>query len=355
MTSRPFETLLTPFKRLALLSGETEIHLLGRLSERLGGPRIWIKRDDINPLLGGNKLRKLEFLLADALACGADCVLSVGALQSNHARLTASAAIRAGLTCHVVLKDTVMWPAAAYNRTGNRLLETLMACSVEIAREDETLPGALDRKRRELEASGHRPYVIPFGGSNAIGNLGYVECAFEIQRQQSRMNTAFSHVFVGSGSAGTQAGLLAGKLLSGWDARIVGVNVLHGRASQESLVREQTQATCQLLAAASVDVDAAIHCDDAHYLPGYGWPNDSVREAIELCAQLEALLLDPVYTGKAMAGLIRWIREGRLGRDDDVLFIHTGGLPGLFAYEDYFTERRAHTEIERRFLHRARL
>lgn len=328
---------LTDFARIALLNGLSPVAPLDRLSRHLGGPRIWIKRDDVGPLIGGNKLRKLEFLLADALARQSDCIIAMGAIQSNHARLTAAASIVAGLTCHIVLEDKVGWPGPAYASSGNRLLETLMGTSVTITAPGEDMADVAERKRKELTARGQRPYVVPFGGSCALANLGYVDCAGEIGKQQVELDVTFSHAFVGSGSAGTQAGLVVGKLLEGLPGEIVGVNVLRAREDQEILVREQAYATAELLGLSVGGIDDAVLCDDGHYLPGYGWPNDGVREAIELCARLEGIILDPVYTGKAMAGLIQWIRDGRLGADDTPLFIHTGGLPGIFAYEQYFT------------------
>jgi D-cysteine desulfhydrase/L-cysteate sulfo-lyase len=332
---------VSSFPKISLLETPSAIVPLDRLSKALGGPRIWIKRDDVSPLIGGNKLRKLEYLLGDALAKNADTIIALGALQSNHARISAAAAIQCGLTCHLILKDEVRWPSTAYQRSGNRLLETLMGCEVDVARPDEAILDVVERRRAALESSGRRPYVIPFGGSNGLGNLGYVDCALEIERQQTGGGSgAFTHIFLGSGSGGTQAGLVAAQAFGNLSARVIGVTVLRDRDSQEKVVLEQALQTCALLGGATTGlIEAAIECDDSHYLPGYGWPNEGVREAIELCARLEGLLLDPVYTGKAMAGLIRWVRAGKLRASDVPLFIHTGGLPGLFAYEDYFTNK----------------
>lgn len=327
---------LGQFPRFSLLDGPTQIVPLDRLSSELGGPRIWMKRDDVSPLLGGNKLRKLEFLLGAALAQKADTIISTGALQSNHARLTAVASIKAGLTCHLVLKDSVGRNTQSYQRSGNRLLEVLMGCHVEVVSPADA-NAAIDRLQRELEEQGRTVFMVPFGGTSGLGNLGYVDCALEVARQQSEMGRSFSHIFVGSGSGGTQAGLVVGKSLAKLPAHIVGVTVLNDRFAQEEVVGARVDETLKTLGLEQSAAAGTIQCDDGHYLPGYGQPNEETREAIELCARLEGVLLDPVYTGKAMAGLIRWVREGRFGSGDEPLFIHTGGLPGLFAYHDYFT------------------
>lgn len=327
---------LSRFPRFRLLDGPTPIVPLDRLSAALGGPRIWMKRDDESPLLGGNKLRKLEFLLGAALAQGADTIISTGALQSNHARLTAVAAIKAGMTCHLVLKNSVGRKTASYEFSGNRLLEVLMGCGVEIVDPAE-VNATIEQRRMEFEQQGRQVFLVPFGGTNGLGNLGYVDCALEVARQQSEMGRSFSHIFVGSGSGGTQAGLVVGKWLAKLPSEIVGVTVLSDRGAQEEVVRARVDETLKTLGHEQGEAADAIRCDDGSYLPGYGQPNEETREAIELCARLEGVLLDPVYTGKAMAGLIRWVREGRFGGGDEPLFVHTGGLPGLFAYHDYFT------------------
>jgi D-cysteine desulfhydrase/L-cysteate sulfo-lyase len=333
---------LDKFPRFRLLDAPTQIVALDRLSEKLGGPRIWMKRDDVSPLIGGNKLRKLELFLGAALAQKADTIMSSGALQSNHARLTAVAAIKAGLTCQLVLRNSVGRQTPSYESSGNRLLEALMGCEVKIVGPDAPVGELIERRRLELEREGRNVFVVPFGGSNGLGNLGYVTCALELARQQIEMGRSFSHLFVAAGSGGTQAGLVVGKHLAKLSAEVVGVTVVRARAEQEEVVRALADETLKLLGHKESLAAGAVLCDDGHYLPGYGQPNEATREAILLCARLEGVLLDPVYTGKAMAGLIRWVREGRFGPADEPLFIHTGGLPGLFAYDDYFTRVAAH-------------
>jgi D-cysteine desulfhydrase family pyridoxal phosphate-dependent enzyme len=328
---------LDQFPRIRLLDAATQVVPLDRLSAELGGPRIWMKRDDVSPLVGGNKLRKLEFLLGEALAQKADTIITTGALQSNHARLTAAAAIKAGLTCHLILKDEVGRNTPSYESSGNRLLEVLMGCEVQVASPGAQIGDLVEKKRRELERTGHKVFVVPFGGTNVVGNLGYADCALEVARQQTEMGCSFSHIFVGSGSGGTQAGLIAGKHLAKLQAHIVGVTVLRARSPQEEVVSALVEETLKALGQERMRSPGVVQCDDGHYLPGYGWPNEETREAILLCARLEGVLLDPVYTGKAMACLMRWVREGRFVASDEPLFIHTGGVPGLFAYADYFT------------------
>lgn len=321
--------------RLPLLAAATPLEPLPRLSAALGGPEVWIKRDDVMGLGGGgNKVRKLEFLLAEALAQGADVVLSVGALQSNHARLTAAAAAKAGLPCVLLLKDEVAGRELAYHASGNLLLDHLFGASVHRVARDADLMAALEAEAARLRQLGHRPYVIPVGGSNGLGSLGYAVCGQEI----AGAGLTFDALVHGTGSGGTQAGLLLGLAQAGMSLPVIGISVSKPAERQKALVSgliAESRRLCPDLPEVS---DSAILVDDRHYLPGYGLPNDGLREAMLLAARTEGLLLDPVYSGKAMAGLIAGIREGSLPAGARVLFLHTGGTPGLYAYRDWLMD-----------------
>lgn len=332
------------FPRIAASGGFAPIEHLRRLSEHLGGPQIFMKRDDLGSLaLGGNKLRKLEFLFGEALHTGCRTIVTVGALQSNHARLTAALAARLGLECHLVLKDEVAGRSDAYHRSANRFLDGLLGAQVEEVARHASLPDALAARTEALAKAGRRPYAIPVGGSNAVGSLGYVGCAHEIAQHEAAENQAFTHIVVVSGSGGTHAGLLAGKIHAGLRAKLLGIAISRGAAEQAPIVAALARQTADLLEMGPEGLDEALHLDDGFYLPGYGLPNDAALEAISLCARLEGVLLDPVYTGKAMAAVVSHIRGGRFDRDDRILFIHTGGAPALFAYVDEFeTTVRAH-------------
>lgn len=318
--------------RLSFASAPSAIEALPRLSTALGGPQIFVKRDDtIGPAGGGNKTRKLEFLLADAKAKGADVVLTCGAIQSNHARLTASCAAKVGIPCVLILQDAVDWKEPNYRRSGNRLLDDLLGAKVVLIPDGEDLLGRMAQEADKFAAAGRTPYAIPVGGSNATGCLGYVECAREI----AQSGQSFDHIVLATGSGGTQAGLLLGAATFGLTAPILGISVSKSTEKQVALVSGLIEAA----RAATPDLGEVpvekILVDDRHYLPGYGIPNEGVREALRLCASLEGLLLDPVYTGKGMAGLIALIREGRFKQTDKVLFLHTGGSAGLFAYSEW--------------------
>ncbi|HYE52456.1 MAG TPA: D-cysteine desulfhydrase family protein [Azospirillaceae bacterium] len=332
---------LTDIPRLTLAAWPTPIEPLERLSRELGGPRLYVKRDDCTGLGGGgNKIRKLEYLLADARARGCDALVTTGALQSNHARLTAAAAAKLGWPCSLVLTDSVDWRRPEYRRSGNRLIERLLGTRVEIVAGPDERDERVEAALAALRADGRWPYLIPLGGSDAVGTLGYAACAAELQGQMRELGLRFRALVTATGSGGTQAGLVLGSRLAGLDLEVVGISV----NKPADRLRETVAA---LVAGASTLVggdgqpDPEIIVDDRHFQPGYGLPSEAMTEAVRLCAQLEGLLLDPVYSAKAMAGLIAQVREGRYGRDDAVLFLHTGGQPGLYAYESWFTAGEA--------------
>lgn len=320
--------LIHQFPRIELLGAPTPLEFLPRLSDFLGRD-IFIKRDDVTPLaLGGNKLRKLEFLAADALREGADVLLTAGAIQSNHVRQTAAVAAKLGLKCVALLENPIATQSENYLTNGNRLLLELM--DVDVVMVDAlTDPAAqLAEQAERLEAQGFRPYTLPVGGSNALGALGYVECAQEIVHQIESV-VDFAAVVVASGSAGTHAGLAIGLEHLMPQTELVGVTVSRQRDEQLPKVDAIRQALASQL---SVEAKAPVTLWDDYFGPRYGEPNEEGTEAIKLLARLEGLLLDPVYTGKAMAGLIDGISQNRFRREGPLLFVHTGGAPALFAY-----------------------
>lgn len=320
--------LLHQFPRLELLGAPTPLEHLPRLSDYLGRD-IFIKRDDFTPVaMGGNKLRKLEFLAADALREGADVLLTAGAIQSNHVRQTAAVAARLGLKCVALLENPIGTHAENYLSNGNRLLLDLMDAEVIMVDALHNPTEQLAEEATRLEAQGFRPYIVPVGGSNALGALGYVECAQEIAHQSEGV-VDFAAVIVASGSAGTHAGLAVGLEHLLPETELVGVTVSRQVDAQLPLVERLRQSLAETL---EVQVKAPITLWDDYFAPRYGEPNDEGMAAVKLLAQLEGILLDPVYTGKAMAGLLDGISQNRFRREGPLLFIHTGGAPALFAY-----------------------
>nr|WP_314423386.1 D-cysteine desulfhydrase [uncultured Erwinia sp.] len=319
---------LVNFPRVELLGSPTPLEYLPRLSDYLGRD-IFIKRDDVTPVaLGGNKLRKLEFLAADALRNGADVLVTAGAIQSNHVRQTAAVAAKLGLKCVALLENPIATREENYLSNGNRLLLDLMNTEVVAVDALHDPDAQLEEQVTLLEAQGFRPYSIPVGGSSALGALGYVECAQEIAHQSEGV-VDFAAVVVASGSAGTHAGLAVGleQLLP--DTELVGVTVSRRVADQLPKVESLRQQVAQSL---ELNSSAAITLWDDYFAPKYGVPNEEGMEAVKLLARLEGIFLDPVYTGKAMAGLIDGIAQNRFRREGPVVFVHTGGAPALFAY-----------------------
>lgn len=320
--------LLSSFPRLELLGSPTPLEHLPRLSDYLGRD-IFIKRDDFTPVaLGGNKLRKLEFLAADALRQGADVLLTAGAIQSNHVRQTAAVAAKLGLKCVALLENPVGTTSTNYLSNGNRLMLELMDAEVIMVDALHDPNAQLEEQAIRLEAQGFRPYTVPVGGSNALGALGYVECAQEIAHQSEGV-VDFAAVVVASGSAGTHAGLAVGLEVLLPETEVVGVTVSRKADEQRPKVVAIQQ---QLAASLALTASASITLWDDYFGPQYGMPNEEGMEAIKLLARLEGIFLDPVYTGKAMAGLLDGITQNRFRREGPIVFVHTGGAPALFAY-----------------------
>jgi L-cysteate sulfo-lyase len=328
---------LASLPRIGLAHLPTPLEPLSRLSTHLCGPDIFIKRDDCTGLAtGGNKTRKLEFLMADALRRGADIVLTTGAVQSNHVRQTAAAAARLGLDCHALLETEVPCEEASYQASGNVLLDGLFGATLEYFEHGTNMDAALRAHARTLTADGRKPYVIPVGGSNAIGALGYVGCAEELCLQARGERIPVTRIVHATGSGGTQAGLLAGFCALGADVDVTGISVSDGKRMQTRKVGLILEETAELIGLETNGLKDGIVVNARYIGDGYGLPTEGMREAVELCARLEGVLLDPVYSGKAMAGLIGMIRSGEITANETVVFLHSGGFPGLFAYDWFF-------------------
>jgi L-cysteate sulfo-lyase len=331
---------LEQFPREKLAHLPTPLSFLPRLSATLDGPPIWIKRDDCTGLAtGGNKVRKLEYLMGAARTQGAEGVVTFGALQSNHARQTAAAAAAMGLTCDLILVTNVDYREPAWEVSGNRLLDEVLGARIHIAADERAAAQQLKLLLGAAQDDGRQLYVVPIGGSNAVGALGYVGCAVELIAQCNNLGIHPTAVVNATSSLGTQAGLVVGFQASGSPISVRSVNVSAPEEQSHSAeLRKICDATASLLDLQPPD-DDELRIESGFLGPSYGVPTDAMREAIELLARLEGILLDPVYTGKAMAWLIREIREGRLNKDRPVIFLHTGGSPGLFAYQQFLTQQ----------------
>jgi D-cysteine desulfhydrase len=329
---------LSRFPRRRYTTGATPLEFLPNFTRALSpdgqGPNIWIKRDDMLGLFpGGNKTRKLEFLVADALAKGADTLITCGAPQSNHCRITLAAAVKEGLKCRFVIEERV--PGSySEDASGNHFMFRLMGVeAMTVVPAGSNMAAAMQAVADELAAQGRKGYIIAGGGSNALGGLGYVACAQELQQQFFEQGVQIDRVVVGSGSSGTHGGLLAGFLGNHINIPIVGIGVSRDPADQEPLVYKEAQAVADLLGLGLTIPREAVVSVGGFWQPKYSIPNAKMVEAVQLLARTEAILLDPVYTGKIMAGLIGLVRQGFFKPGENVLFLHTGGLPSLHAYE----------------------
>ena len=324
---------LARFPRRRYTQGQTPIEKLSRLSTLLGGPSLYIKRDDLLGLAGGgSKTRKLEFLVADALGQQADTLITGGAVQSNHCRLTLAAAVREGMKCRLVLEERI---AGSYRTDtgGNAFLFRLLG-----AEEIRVVPGGSDMMREmqslaeDVRGNGGKPYVIPVGGSNELGDIGYAACAEEILSQCFEMGLIIDHLVCASGSGGTQAGLIVGFYGNRSPVSVVGINVVRNQKDQEDIVHRLAGSTAAYMGIPGDIPKDAVNCLDAYLGPGYSLPTPEMAEAVRITARLEGILLDPCYTGKAMAGLLDLVRKGFFRKEDRVLFLHTGGIPALYAH-----------------------
>lgn len=329
---------LSRFPRRRYTTGPTPLEFLPNFTRALSpdgqGPNIWIKRDDMLGLFpGGNKTRKLEFLVADALAKGADTLITCGAPQSNHCRITLAAAVKEGLKCRFVIEERV---PGSFNEeaSGNHFMFRLMGVeTMTVVPAGSNMGAAMQAVADELASQGRKGYIIAGGGSNALGGLGYVACAQELQQQFFEQGVQIDRVVVGSGSSGTHGGLLAGFLGNHINIPILGIGVSRDPADQEPLVHREAQAVADLLGLGMTIPREAVVSVGGFWQPKYSIPNAKMVEAVQLLARTEAILLDPVYTGKIMAGLIGLVRQGFFKPGENLLFLHTGGLPSLHAYE----------------------
>ena len=332
---------LSEFPSVPLCHQPTPLEFMPRISESLGGPRLWIKRDDCTGLAtGGNKTRKLEFLIADAIEKGADMLVTQGAVQSNHVRQTAAAACKFGLDCHALLERRVPGREDDYETTGNVLFDQIFGTSLEFR------PAGLDMNAEalavteKLAAAGRKPYFIPGGGSNEIGALGYVSCAYELLDQIKANDLDVGWIVLATGSAGTHAGMLAGLHAAGSTIPVMGISVRQPEDKQIAAVHKLTVLTASQLTDTPIGVEKVI-VDDGYVGAGYGQPAQGTLDAINLIARREGLLFDPVYSGKGLAGMIGLAGQNFFESDKDVIFLHTGGAAALFAYGNQLAENAA--------------
>jgi L-cysteate sulfo-lyase len=327
---------LSRFNPIRFAHLPTPLEPLAGLTEALmgsGGPVLYVKRDDCTGLAGGgNKTRKLEYLLGDALANGADTLVTQGAVQSNHVRQTAAVAAKFGMACEIILEERTGSKAVDYNRSGNVLLDELLGARVRRVSAGADMSVALAEVAAEVAEAGGRPYVIPGGGSNIIGALGYVECAMELVTQANADGIEIDRIVTATGSAGTHAGLVAGLAVMGADIPVLGIGVRAPRDVQEANVFKLAQDTADLLGHRERVTRDMVVADCDYVGAGYGLIDEGVVEALKTVARSDGLLLDPVYTGKAMKGLIALSKQGRFD-GETVVFLHTGGAQGLFGYQ----------------------
>jgi len=326
---------LARFPRRRYTEGRTPIEKLERLSALLAGPTIYIKRDDLLGLAGGgNKTRKLEFLVADALAKGCDTLITVGAVQSNHCRLTLAAAAKEGMKCRLLLEQRV---PKSYNpqASGNNFLYRLLGVDeIKVVDLGADLAKTLEQMAEDVAHRGGKAYIIPGGGSTPLGALGYVSCAEEILDQTFEMGLRLDHIVCASGSAGTHAGLITGLIGNNANIPLTGINVRRTRDEQEPMVHKLAEQTAAALGVRGGVPREAITALGDWVGPGYSLPTPEMIDAVRTLARVEGILLDPVYTGKAMAGLIALVKKGVFTKGQNVLFVHTGGSPALYAYQN---------------------
>lgn len=328
---------LARFPRRFLAHLPTPLERLDRLTKELGGPEIWIKRDDCTGMsTGGNKTRKLEFLMAEAELQGADMVITQGATQSNHARQTAAFAAKMGMQCHIVLEDRTASNNANYNNNGNVLIDHLHGATTEKRASGPDFNALIEDMAADMRADGKNVYAIPGGGSNPTGALGYVNRAFEILNQVNSSGMKIDHIVTATGSAGTQAGLIVGLKAMNAQIPLLGIGVRAPKAKQEENVFNLACKTAEKLGCPGVVERDDVVANTDYVGAGYGIPTESGLEAIQMFAELEAILLDPVYSAKGAAGFIDLIRKGYFKKGERVVFLHTGGSVALFGYDAAF-------------------
>ncbi len=332
---------LSRFPRFRLGHFPTPLEPMPNLEKVLGGPRLFIKRDDCTGLaLGGSKARKLEFNIGQALKDGADTILIHGSVQSNHARMTAAAAAKANLACQVFLEERLPGMPAEYMCSGNVLLDRLLGAQVHNYPSGTDLNAVIDAAAENILTTGGKPYIIRGGAPNSDGTIGYAAGAEELMAQSKEMNLRVDHVIHASESTGTQAGMIAGLHLLGSGARILGISVRSPRDVMESAVHRLAESTADRLGFSGGIPRQDVNVNSDYVGAGYAQPTPEMEEAVNLVARCEGIMLDPVYTGKAMAALIDLIRGNYFSANETVVFIHTGGLPLLFAHRQDFAAGR---------------
>ena len=330
---------LARFPRVTLCHAPTPLEFMPRLTAHLGGPQLWIKRDDCTGVAtGGNKNRKLEFLLGEALEQGATHLVTQGAVQSNHVRQTAAVAAKLGLKCTALLEHRIKTNDPDYLDSGNVLLDRMMGLIIEYREPGLDMNAEAEAYGETLRAAGEKVYVIPGGGSNATGALGYAHVALEVMSQANDIGLRIDQFVHATGSAGTQAGLVVGFEALNSGIPVLGIGVRNPRDRQEANVHKLCEATAAKLGLTGGIRREAVVANCDYVGDGYGIPTEGMGEALMLCARLEGLFLDPVYSGKGMAGLIDLIRKGHYRKDENIVFLHTGGQVGLFGYKDFLTQ-----------------
>ncbi|MDG1995372.1 MAG: D-cysteine desulfhydrase family protein [Emcibacteraceae bacterium] len=326
--------------KVSLTTLPTSFYKMANLTKLLGQPNIYIKRDDVMDLAhGGNKTRKLEYVFADALAKGADCVITMGGIQSNHIRQTISGAARLGIESHAIMNIPVPEIKDELASSGNYLLDVLMDGKLHIVDgDDDDCVAKMHQVRDALIAEGKTPYLVPMGASDGIGSLGYMACARELISQWQAININPSHIFVGTGSCGTHGGLLAGlRYFGNTSTQVIGISVSQIAEVKIAGVKDiLNQMSDVVKFPENLIPDDDIIVKDAYYGKAYAYPTDEANDAIRLLAKTEGVLLDPVYTGKMMAGMLDMIKKGDLNNARDIVFLHTGGAPALHPYAKYF-------------------
>jgi len=323
--------MIENFKRVSLGHFPTPVEHLKSISKHLGGPQIYIKRDDCTGLAtGGNKTRKLEYILADALDKKSDLVVTVGAIQSNHARQTAAACAKLGLKCLIILEHRLKKAPEIYETSGNVFLNKVFGAEVVLCPKDQVVEDYAEKIIQERISKGANPYFIPVGGSNHLGELGYIECMREIIENQNQ--DSFSHIILATGSGGTHAGLVAGKTIFQSDIKIIGISINHNKLHQEERVYQLALNSLKYVNHHPPLRDDVV-VEDEYVGPGYAEPSEGMKEAFSMMATREGILLDPVYSGKAFDGLIGLIKSNFFKSTDKVLFLHTGGSAAIPAFE----------------------
>jgi len=339
---------LEDYPRYPLLFGPSPIQRLDRLTKHLGGAAVWAKREDCNSpySFGGNKARKLEYLVADALAKGCDALVSIGGVQSNHTRMVAGAAAAAGLKAVLVQESWVDWPDVTYDRVGNILLSRLMGADVRLvdAGFGIGVKASWEQALAEIESAGGRPYAIPAGASDhPLGGLGFASWAREVEVQEAELGVFFDTVIVCSVTGSTQAGMIAGFADRARERRIIGIDGSAKPDETRAQVARIARFTAKAIGVDRELRDDEIILDERYHAGTYGIPNDSTLSAMRLAASIEAMITDPVYEGKSMAGLIDLVSRGDIDRSSNVLFAHLGGQPAINAYAALFTRNSVRT------------